>query len=170
VVIRLPQSECGSPVSTVVLGDGKRRHTMAEGEMLEEYAPRFRLEYQSAFPSKTCTHVDYLAGATSSKSTQDWPRSSRTARPKITIHPAFAAAGLIRFKSSVAYSDCVKPIWPRPHRAPGAAEGPRSPTLPGLLAVPGNGSAAPSTADEALLTAAELQTEHLCSPLGLRTR
>lgn len=88
VAIRLPQGECGSPVSTVVLGDGKRRHTMAEGEMLEEYAPRFRLEYQSAFPSKTYTHVGYLAGATSSKSTQDWPRSSRTARPKITIHPA----------------------------------------------------------------------------------
>ena len=34
-----PPGEGSTPVSTVVLGGGKRRHTMAEGEVLEEEGP-----------------------------------------------------------------------------------------------------------------------------------
>lgn len=43
----------GTPVRTELLPGGMRRHTLADGRVLEEEGPWFRLEYQSVFPGET---------------------------------------------------------------------------------------------------------------------
>ena len=50
-----PPGQGGTPVSTELRAGGMRRHTMADGELLEEDGPSFRMEYQSTIPGETYT-------------------------------------------------------------------------------------------------------------------
>lgn len=43
----------GTPVRTELMPNGMRRHTLADGRVVEEDGPWFRLEYQSVFPGET---------------------------------------------------------------------------------------------------------------------
>lgn len=48
-----PPGEGGTPLRTVVLAGGMRQHTMADGRVLEEDGPNFKMEYKSYMPGDT---------------------------------------------------------------------------------------------------------------------